>query len=59
MVNKGDDEKFKGLENGHNFFSNSVVGLICTWVLLTCISLKSTLIFGNSEELQQSIEVTG
>jgi len=36
-----------------------VFGLICIWVLLACISRKNTLIFGNSEELQQSIEVTG
>jgi hypothetical protein len=55
---KGDDEKFKSLENGHKLFSKCVVWLIYMWVLLACISWKSTLIFGNSEKLQQSIEVT-
>jgi len=59
MVDKGDDEKFRGLENDQKFFSMSVVGLICMWVLLACISWESTLIFGNSEELQQSIEIMG
>jgi hypothetical protein len=29
MVDKGDDEKFKGLESGHKFFSKCVFGLIC------------------------------
>jgi hypothetical protein len=33
--------------------------LICMWVLLACVSWKSTLIVGNFEKLQQSIEVTG
>jgi len=59
MVDEGDDEKFRGLENGHKLFSKCVFGLICMWVLLACISRESTLIFGNSEELQQSIEITG
>jgi hypothetical protein len=59
MINEGDDEKFKGLESGHKFFSKCVFGLICIWVLLACISWESTLIFGNSKKLQQSIEVTG
>jgi hypothetical protein len=36
-----------------------VFGLICIWVLLACISKKSTLIFVNSEKLQQSIELRG
>jgi hypothetical protein len=38
MVDKGNDEKFKGFKNGHIFFSKCVVGLICMWVLLACIS---------------------
>jgi hypothetical protein len=38
MVDKGDDEKFRGLGNGHNLFSNCVFGFICMWVLLACIS---------------------
>ncbi len=38
MVDKRDDEKFKGLENGQKFFSKYVFGLICMWVLLACIS---------------------
>jgi hypothetical protein len=38
--------------------SQNVFGLICMWVLLACVSWKSTLIVGNSEKLQQSIEVT-
>jgi hypothetical protein len=32
-------------------------GLIYVWVLLVCISWESTQIIGNSEELQQSIEL--
>jgi len=59
MVDEGDDEKFRGLESGQKLFSKCVFGLICIWVLLACISRKSTLIFVNSKKLQQSIEVTG
>jgi hypothetical protein len=59
MVEEGDDETFRGLESGHKLFSKCVFGLICIWFLLACISRESTLIFRNSEELQQSIEVMG
>jgi hypothetical protein len=38
MVDKGDDEKFKGFKSGHKYFSTCVVWLICMWVLLACIS---------------------
>jgi hypothetical protein len=38
MVDKGDDEKFRGLESDEKFFSKCVFGLICMWVLLVCIS---------------------
>jgi hypothetical protein len=37
MVDKGDDEKFRGLESDQKF-SQSVFELICMWVLLACIS---------------------
>ncbi len=50
---------FRGLESSHKLFSKSIFGLVCIWVLLACISTKSTLIFGNSKELQQSIEFKG
>jgi len=48
----------RGLENIQKLFSKSVFGLVYMWVLLACISRESTLIFGNSEKLQQSIEFT-
>jgi len=43
----------RDLENDQQLFSK-----VCVWVLLSCFSRTSTLIFGNSEELQQSIEFT-
>jgi len=52
-------KSLKVSKNGQKLFSKCVFGLIYIWVLLTCISKESTLIFGNSEKLQQSIEVTG
>jgi hypothetical protein len=38
MVDEGDDEKFRGFKSGQKLFSKCVFGLICIWVLLTCIS---------------------
>jgi len=38
MVDKGDDDKFRGLESNQKFLSKCVVGLICMWDLLVCIS---------------------
>jgi hypothetical protein len=38
MVDKGDDEKFRGFESGQKLFSKCVFGLIFMWVLLACIS---------------------
>ncbi len=55
MVDERDDEKFKGFKSGQKLFSKCV--LICVWVLLACILIENALIFGNSKELQQSIEV--
>jgi predicted transcriptional regulator len=59
MVDEGDDEKLKGLKSGQKLFSKCVFGLIRIWVLLAYISRKNTLIFGNSKELQQYIEIMG
>jgi hypothetical protein len=59
MVDKRNDEKFRGLESSHKIFSKCVVGSICMWVLLACISWENTWNFGNSEKLQQSIEIIG
>ncbi len=33
MVDKGDDEKFRGFESNQKKFSKCVFGLICMWVL--------------------------
>jgi hypothetical protein len=49
---------FRDIESGQKLFSKFVFGLVCIWVLLACISRESTLVFGNSKELQQSIEFT-
>ncbi len=59
MVDEGMMRSFRGLKSSQKLFLKFVFGLVYIWVLLACISRNSTLIFGNSEELQQSIEVMG
>jgi len=51
MVDEGMMRSFRGLESSQKLFLKSMFGLVYIWVLLACISRKSTLIFGNSEKL--------
>ncbi len=54
-----DDDKFRGLENGHKLFPKFVFGLICIWVLLACIFWKNTFFLGTPKNSNSPLKLQG